>query len=98
MIKETDLAFMSRCIIITMIKNVRNIKFRIDRKTAESLKSQLFQWQKDTLHTPLFDAAAHLIDVGIRDYRLIQILNPILAVVPRKRRAKIIGYGHIKTP
>lgn len=93
MIGGVDGAFLSRCIFITMIRNIRAVNFRIDTHRAGLIKSKMEQWRIETYNDPIEDTEELFKANGIKNYRLIQILNSLASVVPKDKRIHILKYA-----
>ncbi|MHA2067041.1 MAG: hypothetical protein ACXABY_21955, partial [Candidatus Thorarchaeota archaeon] len=90
-IRSTQAAFTSRCIELPMVKNIRRVHFRIDLAAAESLRDRLTEWRRQTQGQPLPRSEELLMkDYAIRDYRLIQIMSPLLAVTPKTKHKALV--------
>jgi hypothetical protein len=86
-------SFLSRCIQISMIRNVRKINFRIDEERARKIRAKIEKWRQDTHDDPIENVEQLFRDYGIENYRLIQILNAIVAVSPADKRHHVLEYA-----
>jgi hypothetical protein len=82
-IKKVQQAFQSRCIEVSMIRNMKPIKFRVDKTEAEAIRNLLTEWRMETQEHRLPDTHQQLLNhEGIQDYRLVQIIAPLTASAP----------------
>ena len=94
-IDDVSDTFTHRCIEITMFKNDRKIKFRIDEEKAKDLKIKLEKYRKDNIDREL-EATEHLFfndPYNIEEYRLVQMMNSLVAVTPDKYRKRLLDYA-----
>jgi len=78
-----------------MYKNSRNVNFRIDSKKAIKLKKRLEKYRKDKINKDLEETEQLFFNdpYNIEDYRLVQIMNPLVAVTPEKYRHRFLDYA-----
>ena len=90
-IKGVQSAFDSRCIHLEMTRNIRPVKFQIDTQDAQAIHYQIQEWSG--LAEPLEDCHKLLYDAGIKDGRLCELFNALIAVTPHNKRGPIIAHA-----
>jgi len=91
--RDTMESLATRCIIISMMKNVRTVPLDIDEARAESLSSRLNRYTTGTGDTPLPDMKNLFFERGFKDYRNIELFINLAAVTSPEYRDNIIGYA-----
>jgi len=83
-LKET---LMDRCLIITITKNVRDVRRKIDFEKAQELRNKLLMWRFQMLTNPpkLFESEL--------DGRLAELFEPLISVAPEEFSQKIVDYA-----
>lgn len=91
--RDTANALATRCIIISMMKNVRTVPLKIDQKRADSLSSRLNRYVAQVDNTPLPDLEDAFIKAGFKDHRNIESYINLAAVTPPEFRDNIMDYA-----
>jgi len=91
--RDTAESLATRCIIISMMKNVRTVPLRIDEARAESLSSRLNRYATSVGDVELPDLENLFLERGFRDYRNIEVFINLAAVTPPEYRGHILDYA-----
>jgi len=91
--RDTAEALATRCIIITMMKNVRTIPLRIDQERAKKLHKRLNLYATKAAKTKWPDLEDTFMQMGFRDYRNIEAFINLAALTPPIYRQRIFDYA-----
>ncbi len=91
--RDTAEALATRCIIITMMKNVRTVPLRIDRARALELHKRLNLYATKAGPTRWPDLEDTFMQMGFRDYRNIEAFINLAAITPPAYRQHIFDYA-----
>lgn len=91
--RDTAEALATRCIIITMMKNVRTVPLRIDGDRASQLKDRLNEYSGKVFGTKIPDLEEYFMEQGFKDYRNIEAFITLAALTPPLYRHRIIEYA-----
>ena len=91
--RDTAEALATRCVIISMMKNVRTVPLRIDEDRAETLSNRLSHYVTKVGDVELPDMEALFLERGFKDYRNIEVFINLVAVTPPEYRSHIVEYA-----
>lgn len=91
--RDTAEALATRCIIITMMKNVRIVPLRLDKDRAELLRDRLNKHSGKTMSKNLPDLEEEFLRLGFKDYRNIEAFINLAALTPPMYRDHIYDYA-----
>lgn len=91
--KDTHATLLSRCIVITMIKNIRKMPLRIDKDIAKKLKERIDKYVS-IMYQKNFENVDKLFEeMNFRDNRLIELYVNLIKVTPPIYRKRILDYA-----
>ena len=90
--KELNNTIMTRCIVINMEKNVRNVKMFLNMEKAAELRQKLLKYRMKYLNLA---ESAELANNGfiLDDGRLAEIFHPLITVAPAEVKEKLVEYA-----
>ncbi|MBA7630970.1 hypothetical protein ES703_38497 [subsurface metagenome] len=91
--RDTAESLATRCIIISMMKNVRTVPLDIDAARAEALASRLARYTTSVQNMDLPDLKNLFFERGFKDYRNIELFLNLAAVTPPEYRDHIVNYA-----
>ncbi|MEM4649662.1 MAG: hypothetical protein QXP78_03230, partial [Candidatus Bathyarchaeia archaeon] len=90
--EELDETIMSRCLIINMTKNIRNVDLVINEKWAKWLRRDLLRYRLKNVLRYSYTKMEKLADY-LGDSRLAELFYPLLIVAPMDRKLFLLKYA-----
>lgn len=91
--KDTHATLLSRCIVVTMVKNIRNMPLRIDKERAKKLRDRINKYVGNMMQRRFPEVDQLFDELQFKDNRLIEIYNNLIKVTPPIYRKKIMDYA-----
>jgi hypothetical protein len=91
--KPTTEALTTRCIIINMVKNIRQIPLKIDQEKAKKIRFKLAKFKEDWKDKEIPNVENLFLKAGFTDYRNIETFINLVAVTPSKYQKRILQYA-----